>query len=107
MRSVSIFISISFVFVGIATIAFEYSKIKYDSHTVNILYSQKKIMNESEGSKQPNRFSVSLKKKPLNPNLLNLIGSRPDTAFLNQNINEADLSHLSASKKILLKLYFH
>ena len=103
MRSVSIFISISFVFVGIATIAFEYSKIKYDSHTVNILYSQKKIMNESEGSKQPNRFSVSLKKKPLNPNLLNLIGSRPDTAFLNQNINEADLSHLSASKKNFVK----
>ena len=70
-----------------------------DSYTVNRIYSQKKITGEDKDAKQLNRFLVSIKKKPLNPNLFKLINKKPDTNFNNQNINEIDLNYLSNSKK--------
>ena len=118
MRNISILTFLSFLLASITTTAFEDGKTKsdlnfiyklnanlddlvlnycttYDSYTVNRLYSQKKIINKYENSQQLNRFLVSLKKKPLNPNLIELIIKKPDMNFLNQNINEADLNYLS------------
>ena len=126
MRNISILAFLSFFLASITTTAFEDSKTKsdlnfvyklnanlddlvlnycttYDSYTVNRLYSQKKIINKYENSQQLNRFLVSLKKKPLNPNLIELIIKKPDMNFLNQNINEADLNYLSNSKKDFVK----
>ena len=126
MRNISILTFLSFLLASITTTAFEDDKTKsdlnfiyklnanlddlvlnycttYDSYTVNRLYSQKKIINKYENSQQLNRFLVSLKKKPLNPNLIELIIKKPDMNFLNQNINEADLNYLSNSKKDFVK----
>ncbi len=126
MRNISILVFLSFLLASITTTAFEDDKTKsdlnfvyklnanlddlvlnycttYDSYTVNRLYSQKKIINKDENSQQLNRFLVSLKKKPLNPNLIELIIKKPDMNFLNQNINEADLNYLSNSKKDFVK----
>ena len=126
MRNISILAFLLFLLASITTTAFEDGKTKsdlnfvyklnanlddlvlnycttYDSYTVNRLYSQKKIINKYENSQQLNRFLVSLKKKPLNPNLIELIIKKPDMNFLNQNINEADLNYLSNSKKDFVK----
>ena len=126
MRNISILTFLSFLLASITTTAFEDGKTKsdlnfiyklnanlddlvlnycttYDSYTVNRLYSQKKIINKYENSQQLNRFLVSLKKKPLNPNLIQLIIKQPDINFLNQNINETDLNYLSNSKKDFVK----
>ena len=126
MRNISILTFLSFLLASITTTAFEDGKTRsdlnfvyklnanlddlvlnycttYDSYTVNRLYSQKKIINKDENSQQLNRFLVSLKKKPLNPNLIELIIKKPDMNFLNQNINEADLNYLSNSKKDFVK----
>ncbi|MBT3903167.1 MAG: hypothetical protein HOF20_09985 [Pelagibacteraceae bacterium] len=126
MRNISILTFLSFLLASITTTAFEDDKTKsdlnfiyklnanlddlvlnycttYDSYTVNRLYSQKKIINKYENSQQLNRFLVSLKKKPLNPNLIQLIIKQPDINFLNQNINETDLNYLSNSKKDFVK----
>ena len=126
MRNISILAFLLFLLASITTTAFEDGKTKsdlnfvyklnanlddlvlnycttYDSYTVNRLYSQKKIINKDENSQQLNRFLVSLKKKPLNPNLIELIIKKPDMNFLNQNINEADLNYLSNSKKDFVK----
>ena len=117
---------LSFLFASIATTAFEDDKSNsslkfvyklnanlddlvlnycttYDSFTVNRLYSQKKIMTDDEDSKKLNKFLVSLKKKPLNPNLFKLISKQSNTYFNNKNINEIDLSYLSDSKKNFVK----
>ena len=117
---------LSFLFASIATTAFEDDKSNsslkfvyklnanlddlvlnycttYDSFTVNRLYSQKKIMTDDEDSKKLNKFLVSLKKKPLNPNLFKLISKQSNAYFNNKNINEIDLSYLSDSKKNFVK----
>ena len=75
----------------------------YDSFTVNKLYSQKKIIYTHKGAKQHSKFFVSLKKKPLNPNIRILIGEKKKLDILNKDINKADLSYLSNSKKIFVK----
>ena len=49
----------------------------YDSYTVNRLYSQKKILEENKKLNLKNNFVVSLKKKPLNPNIIKLIEKNP------------------------------
>ena len=74
-----------------------------DSHTVNRLYSQKKIFEEKNNIKLKNKFIVSLKKKPLNPNIIDFINKKPNFSILNLNINEIDLNYLSKSKKDFVK----
>ncbi len=64
----------------------------YDSSTINRLYSQKKIFDEKNNSKQKNNFIVSLKKKPLNPDIIDFINKKPNSSNLNLNINEIDLT---------------
>ena len=75
----------------------------YDSFTVNRLYSQKKIFDEKIKIKLKNHFSVSLKKKPLNPNLIKFINKDLDLKFVNLDINKIDLEFLSESKKEFVK----
>ena len=75
----------------------------YDSYTVNRLYSQKKILEENKKLNLKNNFVVSLKKKPLNPNIIKLIEKPFALQNLNQNINEINLDFLSASKKNFVK----
>ena len=48
----------------------------YDSYTVNRLYSQKKIFDEKHNIKLKNNFIVSLKKKPLNPNIIKIYSQK-------------------------------
>ena len=73
----------------------------YDSYTVNRLYSQKKIYDEKNNIKQKNKFTVSLKRKPLNPNIIEFINKKPNFNIL--NLNEIDLNYLSNSKKDFVK----
>ncbi len=73
----------------------------YDSYTVNRLYSQKKIFDEKNNIKQKNKFTVSLKRKPLNPNIIEFINKKPNFSIL--NLNEIDLNYLSNSKKDFVK----
>ncbi len=75
----------------------------YDSYTVNRLYSQKKIFDEKINIKLKNNIMVSLKKKPLNPNIIKFINKTPNLKTLNLDINEIDLDHLSKSKKDFVK----
>ena len=127
MRNLFIFTFFTFLFGSITTIAFEDNKSNshvnfiyklnanfddlvlnycttYDSYTVNMLYSQKRVMNEDYNIKQLKRFLISFKKKPLNPNLIKSLNKKPNSKnFLDQNIYEMDLSHLSLSKKNFVK----
>ena len=126
MRNLFIFTFLSFLFASITTTAFEDDRennkvniiyklnanlddlvlnycITYDSYTVNRLYSQKKILDEKINLKTTNKFLVSLKKKPLNPNLTKLIDTRSNLKVLNQNINEIYIDFLSESKKDFVK----
>ncbi len=75
----------------------------YDSYTVNRLYSQKKIFDEKINIKLKNKFLVSLKKKPLNPNLIEFINKESNSKIVNLNINEINLDFLSESKKEFVK----
>ena len=75
----------------------------YDSHTVNRLYSQKKIFDKKNNIKLKNNFIVSLKRKPLNPNIVKSINKNSDFSILNLNVNEIDLNYLSKSKKDFVK----
>jgi hypothetical protein len=75
----------------------------YDSHTVNRLYSQKKIFDEKNNIKLKNNFIVSLKKKPINPNIVEHINKKPNSIIVNLNINEINLNYLSKSKKDFVK----
>jgi len=126
MRNLFIFTFLSFLFASITTTAFEDDRENnnvniiyklnanlddlvlnycntYDSYTVNRLYSQKKILDEKINLKTTNKFLVSLKKKPLNPNLIKLIDTRSNLKVLNQNINEIYIDFLSESKKDFVK----
>ena len=75
----------------------------YDSYTVNRLYSQKKILDEKINNKSSNKFLVSLKKKPLNPNIIKLINTDSGLKIFNKNINEINLDFLSQPKKDFVK----
>ena len=75
----------------------------YDSYTVNRLYSQKKIFDKKNNTKLKNNIIVSLKKKPLNPNIVEFINKKSNSSILNLNINEIDLNYLSKSKKDFVK----
>jgi len=126
MRNLFIFTFLSFLFASITTTAFEDDRENnnvniiyklnanlddlvlnycntYDSYTVNRLYSQKKTLDEKINLKTTNKFLVSLKKKPLNPNLTKLIDTRSNLKVLNQNINEIYIDFLSESKKDFVK----
>jgi Bax protein len=126
MRNLFIIFSIPFLFASITTIAFEDNKntsninlicklntnlddlvlnycSTYDSYTVNRLYSQKKITDESFNKNKFNKFLVSIKKKPLDPNLFKLIYKKQNLKFLSKDINEIELEFLSDSKKDFVK----
>ena len=126
MRNLFIFTFLSFLFASITTTAFEDEKknnnkniiyklnanlddlvlnycTTYDSYTVNRLYSQKKILDEKYNSNKLNKFLVSLKKKPLNPNLFKLISRQSELKISNQNVNDINLDFLSQSKKDFVK----
>ena len=75
----------------------------YDSYTVNRLYSQKKILDEKTNNLSTNKFLVSLKKKPLNPNIIKLINKDSSLKVLNKDINDINLDFLSQSKKDFVK----
>ena len=75
----------------------------YDSYTVNRLYSQKKILEENKKLNLKNNLVVTLKKKPLNPNIIKLIEKPVLSQNLNQNIDEINLDFLSPSKKNFVK----
>ena len=126
MRNLFIFTFLSFLFASITTTAFEDDRENnnvniiyklnanlddlvlnycntYDSYTVNRLYSQKKILDEKINLKTTNKFLVSFKKKPLNPNLTKLIDTRSNLKVSNKNINEIYIDFLSESKKDFVK----
>ena len=75
----------------------------YDSFTVNRLYSQRKIFDKKIKIKLKNQFIVSLKKKPLNPNLIKFINKDLNSKVVNLNINKINLEFLSESKKDFVK----
>ena len=75
----------------------------YDSYTVNRLYSQKKIINESLKKNLYNKTVVSIKIKPLNPKLLKLIEKKQNIKFINKNIDEIELEFFSDMKKNFVK----
>ncbi len=126
MRNLFLFTFLSFLLASITTIAFEDDeKLKdlnivyklnadiddlvlnycsvYDSYTVNRLYSQKKIINESLKKNLYNKTVVSIKIKPLNPKLLKLIEKKQNIKFINKNIDEIELEFFSDMKKNFVK----
>lgn len=126
MRKLYITAFLFFLFASITTIAFEDNRknkiasyayklntafddlvlnycTTYDSYTVNRLYSQKKIQNQTINTSRLNKFTISLKKKPLNPSVIKLINDKPGLKIVNQNINEINLNFLSESKKNFVK----
>jgi uncharacterized FlgJ-related protein len=126
MRNLFVIILLPFLFSSLTTIAFEDRQgsnnvnilyklnadlddlvlsfcSTYDPYTVNRLYSQKKIINQNIDKIKSNKFLVSIKKKPLDPNLVKLIDKRQNLKFLNKNINEIELDFLSDSKKYFVK----
>ena len=126
MRNLFLFTLLSFLFASITTTAFEDNQknnnkkiiyklnanlddlvlnycTTYDSYTVNRLYSQKKILNEKLNTNKLNKYLVSLKKKPLNPNVFKFINKESELKIVNQNINDINLDFLSQSKKDFVK----
>ncbi len=126
MRNLFVFTFLSFLFVSITTTAFEDDQknndkkiiyklnanlddlvlnycTTYDSYTVNRLYSQKKILDEKLSTNKLNKFLVSFKKKPLNPNAFKNINKELEFKIVNQNINDINLDFLSQSKKDFVK----
>ena len=124
MRNIFIFTFLSFLLASITTTAFEDDtkvgspKIvyklnadlddlvlnycsTYDSYTVNRLYSQKKIIDENSNKRK--KILVSIKKKPLDPNLVKLINKKENLNIAFKNINELDLDFLSKNKKDFVK----
>ena len=126
MRNLFIFTFLSFLFASITTTAFEDDQknnnkkiiyklnanlddlvlnycTTYDSYTVNRLYSQKKILDEKFNNNKLNKFLVTLKKKPFNPNVFKFINKESELKIVNQNINDINLDFLSQSKKNFVK----
>tara|TARA_B100000579_G_scaffold106303_1_gene84639 strand:- start:945 stop:1955 length:1011 start_codon:yes stop_codon:yes gene_type:complete len=75
----------------------------YDSYTINRLYSQKKILDEKFNTNKVNKFLVTFREKPLNPNIFKLINKESKLNIVNQNINDINLDFLSQSKKDFVK----
>ena len=75
----------------------------YDSFTVNRLYSQKKIFDEKIKIKSKNYLLVSLKKKPLNPDLIKFKNKDLDSKIVSLNVNQINLEFLSKSKREFVK----
>ena len=76
----------------------------YDSYTVNRLYSQKKILLEQEKKIfSDNKILVSIKKKPLHPNLIKSLNQKINLKSLNSTISPASLDYLSSKKKEFVK----
>ncbi len=126
MRNLFLFTLLSFLFASITTTAFEDDQknnnkkiiyklnanlddlvlnycTTYDSYTVNRLYSQKKILNQKFNINKINKFLVSFKEKPLNPNIIKLINKELEFKIVNQNINDINLDFLSQTKKDFVK----
>ena len=108
MRNIFVFTFLSFLFASITTTAFEDdTKVSspkivyklnadlddlvlnycstYDSYTVNRLYSQKKIIDVNLNKRK--KILVSIKKKPLDPNLVKLINKKENLNIVFKNIN--------------------
>jgi Bax protein len=64
---------------------------------------KKKILDEKLNTNKLNKFLVSLKKKPLNPNAFKFINKEFKLKVVNQNINDINLDFLSQSKKDFVK----
>ncbi len=76
----------------------------YDSYTVNRLYSQKKILLEQEKKIfSDNKILVSIKKKPLHPNLIKSLNQKINLKSQNSTISPASLDYLSSKKKEFVK----
>jgi len=126
MRNLFLFTFLSFLLASITTTAFEDDQknnnkkiiyklnanlddlvlsycTTYDSYTVNRLYSQKKILDERFNIIKKKKFLVSLKEKPLNPNILKLINKESELNIVNQNIDDINIDFLSQSKKEFVK----
>ena len=126
LLSLSIICGFLFLSISIKSIAYEHKKIHekhniiyelktilddyvlnycstYDSYTVNRLYSQKKILDENINIKRIDKFFVSIKRKPLNPKIIQFIDKDSSLKVLNKNINEVNLDFLSQSKREFVK----
>lgn len=124
MHNIFIFTFLSFLFASITTTAFEDdTKVSspkivyklnadlddlvlnycstYDSYTINRLYSQKKIIDDNLNKRK--KILVSIKKKPLDPNLVKLINKKENLNIVFKDINELDLDFLSENKKDFVK----
>ena len=76
----------------------------YDSDTVNRLYSQKKIVIEkNNNNKHINKFIVSIKKKPLNPSLVESLKIKINSKKSNFYDLQLNLDFLSGTKKEFVK----
>ena len=76
----------------------------YDSFTINRLYSQKKILNNLEKNNQlTNKLIVSIKKKPINPNLIKSLNKEVNLTSSNFDVEDLELNYLSDKKKEFVK----
>ena len=76
----------------------------YDSFTINRLYSQKKILNNLEKNNQlTNKLIVSIKKKPINPNLIKSLNKEVNLTSSNFDLEDLELNYLSDKKKEFVK----
>ena len=76
----------------------------YDAFTINRLYSQKKILNNLEKNNQlTNKLIVSIKKKPINPNLIKSLNKEVNLTSSNFDVEDLELNYLSDKKKEFVK----
>jgi len=76
----------------------------YDAFTINRLYSQKKIHNNLEKNNQlTNKLIVSIKKKPINPNLIKSLNKEVNLTSSNFDVEDLELNYLSDKKKEFVK----
>jgi len=76
----------------------------YDAFTINRLYSQKKILNNLEKNNQlTNKLIVSIKKKPINPNLIKSLNKEVNLTSSNFDLEDLELNYLSDKKKEFVK----
>ena len=76
----------------------------YDAFTINRLYSQKKILNNLEKNNQlTNKLIVSIKNKPINPNLVKSLNQEVNLISSNFDLEDLELNYLSDKKKEFVK----
>ena len=76
----------------------------YDAFTINRLYSQKKILNNLEKNNQlTNKLIVSIKNKPINPNLIKSLNKEVNLTSSNFDLEDLELNYLSDKKKEFVK----